>query len=127
MNSKKQQIIFGLSALIKDFEGEKKEMRQFLFTTPIGLIFGKLSDNKEPFVAPNSFNLGFALSSYNKELEKMEDSELKPILNEDCLTLKEVTVLTTSGDKFNFGSYILFYEQIIGVTLAPIDSQNTIN
>lgn len=126
MNSKKYSIIFALNIFTKQLDGEKKEVNQFLFTTPFGLLFGKLSNSTEVYSSSKSLNLKFAISTFNDSLKEKQVVELEPILQNDCLILKEVTLIAPNGNKFYFDSYILFYEHIIGVTLAPLNFQDTV-
>lgn len=116
MNSKKSQII---QALSKFTVSNGKEVKQFLFTTSIGLIFGKLSYDTNQATNSNKVNLGFVLS----DLYKKESLTLESMLENDYILLKDVSIFHNNRIS-DFSSYILFYENIIGISLTDIDSQN---
>ena len=128
MNLKKSIIIDSLNELIIYFE-KKGGKNQFSFTTPIGLILGKLATEKDSsqLVSDDKINLGFAIKSYAKTFEKLNtDKEETLSTNESYIVLKDVTMIFTNGNRIRSESYVLFYDQIIGISLAEEGLENNL-
>lgn len=111
MRTLKKQIIFGL-ANSTDFEA-LKENKLFL-VTPIGVISGRLycENSTEKNVAGVSF-----LSALTEKL--VEGFDMENIEgNDGYLTLTDVKVQMAGNSTYNLPHLVVFYDQIIGVTLG---------
>ena len=122
MNFKKTQI---LQTLNKFAVQNGPETKQLLFTTSAGLIFGNLSYDTAPTTSNGSVNLGFVLSDFCTNTDE-DKFTLESIIGNDYILLKDVTLITRHRNRFDFASYILFYENIIGVSLSDINCQDKV-
>lgn len=104
-------------AIIKTFqlapEMNGLEKNDVILTTPIGLICGKPVKEEEITDAWNTYKalLGIAKEDFN-------DSDISG--DDGYFVLAEATIRPPNGGKINLGHIIVFYDQIIGVSLGTL-------
>lgn len=114
METLKKQIIRTF-ATVTDAEALKQS--KVIITTALGLISGKMynSEDVEQEDIGNRFVADFAEGIAKKyDLANIDG-------NDGFILLKDVTILTGSKNTFNIPNLIVFYDQIIGITIGSID------
>lgn len=114
METLKKRIIRGL-ADISDTEAAGK--KQLILTTAIGLISGKIYTGEEARSEPiGKGSIGEFLPGIVGNYNPAEIDE-----NDGFLALKDVTIRIGANNMIFLDSLVVFYDQIIGVTIGSID------
>lgn len=118
--SLKKSMIIAMAS-IPEVEGF--ETNNLILTTPAGLICGKLISEDETTDSNKMNNLMAKVCNNftEKYLKDISDSDSEPIIegNDGYLFLQDVTIRSTSSNATsNLPFMIVFYDQIIGVSIG---------
>ena len=111
MRTLKKQIILGL-ATATDLEVLKNN--KLFLVTPIGIISGRPCDENN--TAENVDGASFLSSLTEKLVEDFDSENIEG--NDGFLTLTDVTVQMAGNFTYSLPHLVVFYDQIIGVTLG---------
>lgn len=123
-SSLKDTLILGMATAptIEAFQNNS-----LVLLTAAGTISGTMIENEDPKniadTDPNAvsaFALGTIVKGCKKAFNKQEEVESEVIGNDGYLILKDVTVTNFSGVTTKMGALVVFFDQIIGVTLGTI-------
>lgn len=117
-----------ISSNIGNFLDKRSELglenNRIIFYTPIGVIEGdyinKDIDNIDELDNEYSALLVMCESLYDEYVETYE-SEKSPLSGNDGFLILKNVVIRNSNNTFRIPSFILFYDQIIGISIGNID------
>ncbi len=111
MDTLKKQVIRTL-ALATNSDALKTN--SVILTTAAGIISGTLANRNDDDIKTKFYSqiLNEVVESYGPE---------KIIGNDGCLHLTAATIITGSNNRVNVGDILVFYDQIIGVSIGTLD------
>ena len=104
------------STEVKDSDLSKNSI---IIVTPFGIVSGKLldynnEDNSKDYTLFNQINK-LASETFREENESIPG-------NNGFIPLKEVTITSSTGAKYNLPALNVFYDQVIGITIGTFNN-----
>ena len=121
--SMKKNVIMTFSDVSTDIKSS------LILMTPMVMICGKVYEAKIPTEEELNKIHGRATVEEGASViaailasARLNYGEIPVVGNDGYLALTDVTVKVPRGDTFNMGNLVVFYDQIIGITLGEFDT-----
>lgn len=122
-SSLKKSLIIAMSC-IPEVEG--LEENNLILTTSAGIISGKVPSEQEIDDENSLYGVLYKICDNTKEeyLKNISSADSEPVIvgNDGYIILKDVKIRSTSSDTITHMPFmVVFYDQIIGVTIGNIN------